>query len=228
MRSMTFGGMFAICLLAVAPGARASIVVTNGDFSTLGPLISPGVFAATGWTNNSITAIEAGISVSGFEGTAIIGGNYLRLASDDTGLSQVGFIVQNLGTMIAGQTYTFTGTALGGASIGTTWGATVELTSDGTATPATVYATQVLSGFTAGEVGNGALNLSFSATAADDGLPLFLWIMTPPVTIGEDIRGGIANIQLSTSSAPEPGTIGMMGIGLAAAFVAIRRRAIAR
>jgi hypothetical protein len=220
--------MFAICLLAVAPGARASIVLTNGDFATVGPVIAPDISAAAGWTNNSIPAIEAGISATGFEATANIGGNYLRLASDNNGLSQVGFIVQNLGTMIAGQTYTFTGTALGGASIGTTWGAMVELTSDGTATPATVYATQVLSGFTAGEYVNGALSISFSATAADDGLPLFLWIMTPPVASGEDIRGGIANIQLSTSGTPEPGTIGMMGIGLAAVFVAIRRRAIAR
>jgi PEP-CTERM motif len=214
-----------IFLMAVAPGARAGIILTNGNFAAEGTEYSAalgGIFAATGWTNQSSLNIQAAITAAGSEGTAALTENYLRLASDNNGSNVNGFIVQDLGTMIAGQTYTFIGDALGGSSTNTTWGATVELTSDGSATPATVYATQVLSGFTAGQVATGALDVSFTATGANDGQELFIWIMTPNVGGGVATRGGLANIQLTVS--PEPGTIAMIGSGLAALLLVVRRR----
>ena len=138
--------------VVLAPSCSASIVLTNGSFESIGTQYSAvlgGIYAASGWTYNSGLNIQAASVSAGVEGTnptGVTGSRFLRLVSDNPDPTNTGFIVQDLGTMVAGQTYTFTGDALGGSGTGIAWGATVKLTSDGSATPATTYATNTLSG----------------------------------------------------------------------------------
>ena len=46
----------------------------------------------------------------------VTGSRYPRLASDNPDPANTGFIVQNMGTMVAGETYTITGDLLGGVA----------------------------------------------------------------------------------------------------------------
>lgn len=134
--------------------------------------------------------------------------------------------------MIAGQTYIFTGTALGGESTNGAWGAIVELTSDGGAAPAIVYASQTLSGYADGSVTPDALDISYTATSADNGNPLYFWLQAAPTAADQNTRGGLYDIQLTTAEAapaPEPATTaflsgGLLAFGLLRKFH--RRRAV--
>jgi hypothetical protein len=226
-----YGAVFSLMtvLFVCTPNGNATIIVTNGGFESLGTLYSGalgGIYQAVGWTNNSGLNIQAASAGAGTEGTnplGVTGNYYLRLASDCCDPGNTGFIVQDLGTMVAGQTYTFTGDALGGNG-NINWGAAVELTSDGSLTPATVYSTQTLSGFAAGAFGVGALDISYTATAADNGNPLFLWLRAEPSGSGQDVRGGLDNIQLTTTGVPEPATLALLSSGFALLTLFRRRR----
>jgi hypothetical protein len=221
-------GVFCSTLLLVfgcAQNGTASIILTNGSFESTGASYGSGLFDATGWTNNSALNIQASSAPGGFEATdagGVTGSRYLRLASDAPDPQNTGFIVQNLGNMVAGETYMFTGDVLGGLDNDGLFGATVELTSDGSLNPTTVYDTQVLSGFGQGVVGVGSLNISYTATALDSGNPLFLWLRAAPSGNGQATRGGIDNIQLTTAT-PEPASIALFPAGLVALGL-LRRR----
>jgi len=214
-------------LLVCARNSRANnFILTNGNFASEGASYGSGLFATTGWTNESGLNIQASIAPSGFEDTSSDdGSNYLRLVSDTANSQDIGFIVQDLGTMVAGDTYTFTGDDLGGLGV-LPWGATVELTSDGGLVPSTVYSSQILSGVGQGVVNVGALDISYTATSADNGNPLFLWLRAAPSGAGQDIRGGLADIQLTitTASTPEPGSVVLVSIGLIALGLLRRRQ----
>jgi hypothetical protein len=205
-----------LVLLLSAPNAAGSIVLVNGLFNSTGTAYGSGLYAAVGWTNNSDLNIQASIAPAGFEDTpSDNGNNYLRLVSDYPDPENTGFIVQYLGTMVAGDTYEFTGDVLGGDGTDP-WGATIELTSDGSSDPATVYSSQILSGYGPDVLAVGALEISYTATDSDNGNPLYLWLQAAPSGSGEAIRGGIADIQLTTvpSETPEPAAYFLLGSAL--------------
>jgi hypothetical protein len=206
-----------LMLLVCAPNGAASIALVNGLFNSTGTAYGAGLYAAVGWTNNSDLDIQASIAPPGFEETpSDDGDNYLRLASDYPDPQNTGFIVQYLGTMVAGDTYEFTGDVLGGDGTDP-WGATIELTSDGSSDPATVYSSQILSGYGPDVLAVGALEISYTATDSDNGNPLYLWLQAAPSGSGEALRGGVADVQLTTVpfETPEPGTHFLIGSALA-------------
>ena len=209
-----------LMVLGYAPNSSADIILTNGSFESTGADYGSGLFAATGWINNSGLNIQASSAPAGFESTSpggVTGSRYLRLVSDAPDPQNTGFIVQDLGTMVAGETYLFTGDVLGGFDTYGLFGATVELTSDGSLNPTTVYAAQFLSGFAQGSVGVGALNISYTATILDSGNPLSLWLRAPPASAGQATRGGLDNIQLTidgpATSTPEPSSPLLAALG---------------
>lgn len=221
----------ALCI-AFTPNSWCGILLTNGDFTQLGTEFSPalgGIYQATGWINESGLDLQAAITYTGTEGTPSEGSptTYLRLASDvsETNSNNLGFIVQDLGTMVAGQTYTFTATALGGESTNDSWGSVVELTSDGNADPATVYASQTISGIVSGAALADAMNISYTATSADNGNPLYLWLQAAATDANQNTRGGLYDIQFTVTdaSAPEPATLALLAAGLLASGVFLRR-----
>lgn len=215
--------IFFLSVLIVLAGpfsSRAAIILNNGSFESTGAqydLALGGLFEATGWTNLSSLDIQASSMLAGLEGTSLLGATgarILRLASDEPDPLLTGFIGQNLGTMVAGETYTFTADALGAPGLGgSLWGATMQLTSDLGIIPAIVYDTDSVAGVGAGANMPNAFNLSYTATLADVGNPLFLWLRADPSGPGQAIRGGIDNIQLTTTTAvPEPGTYACFGL----------------
>ncbi|MBL8209444.1 MAG: PEP-CTERM sorting domain-containing protein [Bryobacterales bacterium] len=214
--------------LGLAGQAEAAVVLVNGSFETIGASLGSGLFEATGWTNLSSLPIQASSAPSGFEATSaagVTGSRYLRLASDNPDPSNTGFIVQNLGTMAAGETYSISGTLLGGASAVNLFSLTARFASDSGLNPATVYAEQVTAGLAAGAVVAGGLSLSYTAGAADAGQNLYIWLRVAPSGLGTAVRGGVDNLTLQVTGVPEPGTFGMLGMGgLALAVAALRRR----
>jgi hypothetical protein len=223
-------GAFRILLMLFlcAPNGAAGIVLVNGLFNSTGTAYGSGLFAAVGWTNNSALDIQASIAPAGSEDTPSDNGdNYLRLVSDFPDPENTGFIVQNLGTMVAGDTYEFTGDVLGGDG-SDPWGATIELTSDGSSDPATVYSSQILSGYGPDVLAVGALEISYTATDSDNGNPLYLWLQAAPSSFGEALRGGIADVQLTTvPETPEPGTHFLLGSALVG-LALLRRKLVKR
>jgi hypothetical protein len=218
-------GVLAVLLLAET--ASAAVLLQNGSFESTGASLGSGLFQAANWTNSSGLAIQASSAPAGSEGTlasAVTGSRYLRLASDNPDPSFTGFIVQNMGTMVAGETYRITGDLLGGAGAALSFSILAQLTSDGGLNPATVYASQTTAGLGVGAVAIGGLSLSYTATGADDGQSLFLWLRARPSGAGQAVRGGVDNLVLQTTVVPEPGTLGMLVAGLCFAGVLRRRR----
>jgi hypothetical protein len=183
--------------------------LTNGTFDdTSGTRYSTvlgGLYSNPGWTNLSGNLSSAASMLQGQEGTAADAGEnrgnrVLRLTDDVDNPANLGILVQNLGTMVAGETYTFTADAYGGASARTTWGATASLTADQAGT--TVYAFQVVDGLAAGEVSIRAFNFSYQATASDDGSPLYIRLVAKDVGARQATRGGIDNAAITVTPAP--------------------------
>ena len=223
----TLGALLAIGVVCCCSPSRAAVVLTNGSYETTGTRYTTalgGLYQASGWTNLSSLSIQASSMLAGQEGTpaaGATGSRILRLVSDNPHPANTGFIVQNLGTMVAGETYTLTADAFGGGSVGHLWGATAQLTSDASVTPATVYDTQFVDNLSAGAFVPGAFSLSHTATAGDNGHPLFLWLRAKGSGPGQATRGGIDNWQLIVI--PEPATLSLVGLG-ALGLVASRKR----
>jgi PEP-CTERM motif len=226
------------CLLAAAAlaslsvGSQAAVVLVNGSFETTGASFSPvigGLNAASGWTHLSGLNIQAASALPGFEGEQPAGATglrYLRLASD-AGANNIGFIGQNMGTMVAGERYDILGDVLGGNSTNTQWAATFSLSSDLGLSPATVYATQHIGGITVGVNAANAISLSYTATAGDQGQPLFLWMRADASSSGTARRGGVDNLRLTvtpSATIPEPGSLALAGLALLVAAAAAARR----
>jgi hypothetical protein len=217
----------ALAVLLLAETASAAVILQNGSFEITGAALPSGLFQAANWTNNSGLPIQASSAPAGFEGTfgsAVTGSRYLRLASDNPDPGNTGFIVQNMGTMVAGETYTITGDLLGGSSAALSFSILAQLTSDGGLHPATVYASQTTAGLAVGAVAMGGLSLSYTATGADDGQSLFLWLRAQPSGLGQAVRGGVDNLLLQTTAVPEPGTLGRLVAGLCFAGMLRRKR----
>lgn len=143
----------------------------NGSFEQTRGSNANGVYEAANWVDASSAWFDATSAPSGFEQTnSTDGSGYLRIATD---VGYTALIYQNVGTMVAGQTYTLTGDVLGSSNnVGNIWGAKIDFASNGAASPTTVYATEQATGVAIGASAAGAINISFTATAADNGLPL--------------------------------------------------------
>lgn len=217
-------------LLAVglAGRAEAAVVLLNGSFeTTTGADLGSGLLAVANWTNLSSLPIQASSAVAGFEVTSaagVTGSRFLRLASDDPDPAYTGFIVQNMGTMTAGETYSITGDILGGFAR-SPYSILARLASDSALTPTTVYAEQTTAALTANQVKKAGLALTYSATAADTGKDLHIWLRALPSGPGTALRGGVDNLVLQVSTGvPEPGTFGLMAAGVLALMAGARRR----
>lgn len=212
---------------------QAAIVLQNGSFEATSGALAAGLASASGWTNQSGLAIQASSAPAGFESTvvgAVTGSRYLRLASDNPDPINTGFIVQNMGTMVAGESYAITGDLLGASGVGLQFSVLARLSSSGDINPATVYDEQTTAALPALGVAVGGLSLSYTATAADDGDALFLWLRATPSAFGQAVRGGIDNLVLTTTAAPqnpvpEPGSLGLLGAALAGLWLQRRGRA---
>lgn len=220
-----------VAALCLAQPARATVTLLNGSFeqTTGGQLVCCGLALAASWVDTSNPNYNAVSAPSGMESSVPTNGSrYLRLVSD-AGIW--GTIYQNLGTMIAGQTYTITGDVIGSInSVNATWGAKVEFASNGAtsyglngfAALPTVYSIETLGAAAAGGANVGAINLTYTATAADAGNPLYLSFIANFSPSGSDIRGGVDNLQLTVSSVPEPSALALLGGAIL--MIAGRRR----
>ena len=209
------------CLLSQPAGATVTLL--NGSFeqTTGGQIICCGLQLAASWVDTANPSYNAVSAPSGMEATVPTNGSrYLRLVSDN---GIWGTIYQNLGAMVVGQVYTITGDVVGSSnSVNQTWGATVELASNGAtsyglngfASLPSVYATETLGAAPIGGAHIGAINITYTATSADDGNPLYISFIANASRSGTDIRGGIDNLQLSISGAtsvPEPTSLAIFG-----------------
>ena len=216
--------------VGLAGRAEAAVVLLNGSFeTTTGANLGSGLFAAANWMNLSSLPIQASSAAAGFEFMSVAGATgarVLRLASDIPDPANTGFIVQNMGTMVAGQTYTITGDLLGGAGRANPFSVVARLASDSGLTPSTVYAAQITAGLASGAVAVGGLALTYAATAGDEGKDLYIWLRAGPSLQGTSMRGGVDNLvlQVGGTSVPEPGTFGLMAAGLVVLLAGARRR----
>lgn len=212
----------------VALPASAQLAVKNGSFEVTGVQYSPalgGLNEATDWVNTSALPIQASSALSGVEGTPpAVGNRFLRLVSDNPNPQNTGSIYQLLGTIIAGQRYTITGTALGGDSINNLWGGLFSVAS--ASNGGQLFGGTSVLGLAQGQTSN--FSFTFAGTAANAGQSAFLRLAAIPSGPGQDIRGGVDNIQLAVSAVPEPAAWGLMILGFGAIGVAMRRRAKVR
>jgi len=221
----TAGALFA-ATLATAAGAQVSL--NSGSFEEIGQLYSPaigGLYEASGWVNTSGLNIQASSALAGVEGTpadAATGARFLRLVSDNPDPQNTGSIYQNLGTIVAGRSYTITGDAFGGDSINNLWGGLFSLSS-GASVAGDVYAATGVAGLARGA--STSFSFGFNGTRANAGQSVFLNLSAIPSGPGQDIRGGVDNLQLSVAGVPEPAAWATMigGLGLVGG-VARRRR----
>jgi hypothetical protein len=164
----------------------------NGSFEQIGALLldaNGGIYQPTGWINLSDGLLfQAGSQLSGQEEmTATDGARLLRLAYDTT--AYVGRTAPYLGTMVEGQTYSFTADALTTTNFGP-WSATAAFVNEAMAAPSTFYQSQTL---TLPATTTGAFDLSYVATGLDAGNPLYIWLQAQAAgnPMGDFTRGGI-------------------------------------
>lgn len=210
--------------------SHAAVTLTNGSFESIGAQYNPaigGLYEATDWTNLSGLNIQASSAVASngvnpeFTGGSPAGSRYLRLVADVNNPANQGTIAQLVGTMVAGEVYTLRADIFGGPSTGVDYGATISFVNQVIATPSTIYASQTLSGITNGAFVAEAFNLSYTATPADNGQPLVVFLQAPVLGPGQATRGGLDNLRLTT--VPEPSAL--LLAGLAGIALSRRRRA---
>ena len=215
---ITARAVVGIALLAGVVGlANGAIVLTNGSFETTGALYNGalgGLYESSGWTNLSGLNIQASSMPAGQEGTAAsgaTGSRILRLVSDAPDPTNTGLIVQNLGTMVAGENYTFRADAFGGPGAGLNWGATAAFVNQGVASPSVTYASQFFDGLRANNYQLNAYTFSYTALPADNGNPLYLWLRAKPSGGGQATRGGVDNARVTLGPPPPPAVIAFAG-----------------
>ncbi|MCX6872842.1 MAG: Ig-like domain-containing protein [Verrucomicrobia bacterium] len=214
-----------------------TLELLNGSFenTTGGKLVGTyDIFTAANWTNLTVGSAtwDAGSTSPGgtngnFDAIAtanLTGTRYLRLASDQVN-SGYGAVVQNLGTMAAGETYTVKADAFGGNG-NVNWSGKVELRSTGANSGGTVYASATAGGLAAGAFAADAFTVAYTATAADSGNPLWLRFAADlPTGTSKMMRGGIDNVRLTVTAtgayaswASTQGLTGAAGSSLDPAF----------
>ena len=195
----------------------APCTLVNGSFEAQGtyyPVLVPdvpnGLYSTPGWINLSGTAIQASTMVAGNEGvqTATDGAKVLRLAADTSGdpsfdARNRGAIAQQVtASMQSGRTYVLRADALGSGISSAPFGATASFTSEASQTPSTVYAQQVVADVAPYEIRGEAFSVSYTATAADAGKPLFVLLQAPSLTGVASTRGAIDRVRVTCGLPP--------------------------
>jgi MYXO-CTERM domain-containing protein len=216
-------------LMAFAAPSRAAISLANGSFESIEgtTLIPPApqfdIFKPVSWDILTVgTPWNAGSSsVTGGTGNfdsiaagSMTGARYLRLASDSAD-SGFGSVAQNLGTMIAGQTYTIRADAFGGNG-NIDWTGIVELRTTGANSGGTVLSFDNAGPLASGAFAADAFTVSYTATAADNGNPLWVrFAVDQLVNPNTAMRGAIDNVRLTTVPEPSAALLaGLAGLGL--------------
>lgn len=222
--------------LNVAGSASAAVVLTNGSFESTGGLYLGalgGLNEPVGWTNltgnagvlfqasSALASVAFNPEFTSAAGSAA-GARYLRLASDPGGPAIWGATAQNLGTMVAGETYTILADVFGGPGDGgRLYGARISLVNQVSQTPSNVYASQVVDGIANGGFVPNGFNFSYTASVADNGQPLVLLLQAlDNGASNQSRRGGLDNVRLDV--VPEP-SVALLG-GVAALGLLRRRR----
>jgi len=195
LRALALAGAASLALFALPAQARPAPVsgVVNGSFEQT---TTPGVWvAAASWTE--VSGLDAAYSLpTGTENIpATAGSRFLRLQTEGNGY--IARVAQNLGAMVAGETYTFRADVIASTTYGP-YGATAAFVNEGTVAPTTTYATQTVS---VAQGATGGFILSYTAQSADDGRVLYIWLESVPQTQGYS-RGGIDRARLDGQ--PEP------------------------
>jgi hypothetical protein len=208
-------GITSLALFALPAQAAPVSGILNGSFEeTTTP---DNWVAAASWTGllDALSLITGTESIPATDGT-----RFLRLQTEDSGY--IARVAQNLGTMVAGQTYTFRADVIASTAYGD-YGATAAFVDEGTVAPTTVYATQTVN---VAQGATGGFILSYTAQSADDGKDLYIWLQAEPVK-GANIytRGGIDRARLEGPSvftenfnsyaSPNPGTQYQTGLPVA-------------
>jgi hypothetical protein len=238
LRTLSALGLVQAALLCLQPAstAQAAPLLLNGSFESItGPNLLDvygGIYDAASWTNLTPTQKISAASFVGTNppnmeiqaGTPMTGGRYLRLVSD--GVNDPAFrgaIAQAVGTMTPGETYTLRGDIFGGLG-SITYGATISFVNQLSLAPTITYATQTLSGIANGVFMDEAINVSYTATGADAGQPLVVFLLAQQNTSGAVApRGGIDDLRLTT--VPEPTSVLLLGGAIAGLGCLRRRRA---
>jgi hypothetical protein len=131
--------------------------------------------AAASWTEVSGTDAAYSLPTGTESIPATDGTRFLRLQTEGNGY--IARVAQNLGTMVAGETYTFRADVIASTAYGD-YGATAAFVNEGTAAPVTTYATQTV---TVAQGAAGGFILSYTAQGADDGKDLYIWLQAEPV-----------------------------------------------
>jgi hypothetical protein len=193
------------------PPAPCSLV--NGSFEAAGTLYSTvagGLYSTPGWINLSSYEIQASTMTPAYEGlpAATDGAHVLRLDSWVNGDPTVdstyytGVIAQQIAfSMQSGRTYAVKADALGGYG-SVPFGATIAFTNEATQAPSKVYAQQIVGGVAAGTTQPDAFDLSYTATAADAGKPLFVWLEAQRLIDVSNTSGGVDNVRLTCPMRP--------------------------
>ena len=207
-------------------GVPAPCALVNGSFESLGteysvvvPFVYSGLYSTPGWTNLSGNAIQASSMAAGNEGiqAATDGVNVLRLAADTSG--DASFDARNRGaiaqqvtaSMQSGRTYVLRADALGSGISSVPFGAIAFFTSEPSLTPSKVYAQQVVTDVAPYEIRGEAFSVSYTATAADAGMPLFVLLQAPSLTGVASTRGAIDRVRVTCGLPPTAAICGCTG-----------------
>jgi len=190
LHRLALAGAASLALIALpAPAAPVSGIL-NGSFEeTTTP---DNWVAAASWTGlpDALSLITGTESIPATDGT-----RFLRLQTEDSGYTAR--VAQYLGTMVAGQTYTFRADVIASNAYGD-YGATAAFVKEGVEIPSTVYATQTVN---VAQGATGGFILFYTAQSADTGQDLYIWLQAEPVK-GANIytRGGIDRARLEGPS----------------------------
>lgn len=206
-------GAASLALFALPAQARPAAVsgIVNGSFEET---TVPGVWVpAASWTEVSGTDAAYSLPTGTENIPATDGTRFLRLQTEGNGY--IARVAQNLGVMVAGETYTFRADVIASTTYGP-YGATAAFVNEGTVAPTTTYATQTVS---VAQGDTGGFILSYTAQSADDGQELYIWLESVPQTQGYS-RGGIDHARLdgqpeppAVPSAPSPANgAGIVGV----------------
>ena len=184
-------------VLSLTTGNTMAVPITgvvNGSFETTAPPVwdywgADTYSAAASWIRLGFEDGAGSLSTGLETLSATDGARLLRLATD--GGRDNARVAQMLGTMAAGETYTFTGDVMASTLYGP-YHATAAFVNEAVAAPATVYARQTVD---LARGTTGAFNLSYTATGADDGQDLCIWLQAETDPQGYT-RGGIDNVHL--------------------------------
>ena len=190
-------GAASLGLFALTASAAPVSGIRNGSFEET---TTSGVWvAAASWTEVSGTDAAYSLPTGTESIPATDGTRFLRLQTEGNGY--IARVAQNLGIMVAGETYTFRADVIASTAYGD-YGATAAFVNEGTAAPVTTYATQTV---TVAQGATGRFILSYTATAPNNGKNLYIWLQAEPVKgLNTLTRGGIDNVRLSDKEPASP------------------------